>query len=122
MGMYGVELFVPHGTLEKIRRHLDPKCSDDYLGEDETISETAVFPDGNIMDIKCCGSRNSSAWTEAVLFAPAKNGVAYQELSCTDAEEEFVGEWKIERDETTYLVVVKDGGNIEKSYQMAIHG
>lgn len=85
--------------------------NDNFLGEDETHTETFVFPDGKIMDIKVCGvsyeeDGYNNAWTEAVLFDP--NG---SQISFTEPNEAYIGEWKLEDSETgnTYTVEIVKG-------------
>ena len=73
------------------------------LTEDETYTETAQFPDCIEMDIKCCGTRDGAAWTEAVLF---REGC---ELCHTDVNDEFLGDWWLEWNGDVYRVhVVKE--------------
>jgi len=73
---------------------------DKNFGDDSTISVTAIFDNGSEMDIKCCGSNEEPAWTEAVLF---HNG---SEVCCSDPSDEFVGEWELRNDEDIYIVNV----------------
>jgi hypothetical protein len=68
------------------------------LKEDDTFSETAIFPNGFEMDIKCCGSNDSPAWTEAVLFL---NG---SECCCTEPSDNYFGDWTIEYEGDTFTV------------------
>lgn len=72
-----------------------------YQGEAGTISVTAKFPDGNELDVKCCGCKDAPSWTEAVLFND--HGV---ELCCTDCSEDYLGEWEIEHDGVIYKALV----------------
>ena len=75
---------------------------DEWLTEDETIVETVVL-DENIgleADIKCCGADGEPAWCEAVLF---KDGY---EVSFTDVEDDFFGEWEFEYDGILYVINV----------------
>ena len=76
---------------------------EELLTEDETITYTAMFDDGRMMDIKVCGCsvEEGGAWTEAVLFD--SNGT---ELCCTDCSQEIGGEWELEYDGLTYHVDV----------------
>lgn len=71
-----------------------------HMGEDDTISVTAKFPDGFEMDVKCCGSQDVAAWTEAVLF---HNG---SECGCTEVCDEFLGDWELETEDAKYVAKV----------------
>jgi hypothetical protein len=91
--------------------HEEPKSWDDCFGEDETVSLTAKFEDGNEIDVKICGvqydedATTNKPWTEAVLFD--SNG---SEILCSDVEEELFGTWILEHDGTRYVVdVVAEG-------------
>lgn len=73
------------------------------LKRDETIVNTAVFPDGMQADIKfviCDGE--DKPYTEAVLFD--KNGF---QKAYTDPEDEYTGDWELEYDDVNYIVTVK---------------
>ena len=70
---------------------------EEILGEDNTITTTVKFDNGFEMDVKCCGSQDGTAWTEAVLFD--ENG---HEATMTDPSDEFFGEWIIEYEPDTY--------------------
>lgn len=78
-----------------------------HLGEDDTFIETANFGNGFEMDIKCCGTQDGSAWTEAVLF---KNG---SEVCCSEPGEDFFGDWILECDGDTFITHVIAYGNNE---------
>ena len=112
---------------KKINKAINEYLEDTILAEGETHTETAVFSNGMVMDIKCCGSRDDVAWTEAVLFAPkvpptkpidvtkpeeydnAKNGVWLNEVAHTEVADEFTGEWELEYNGDTYVVNVVVG-------------
>lgn len=114
MKKFAAELLVPSKRLAIINRYLNATAGE-YQGEDNTIIETASFPNGYEMDIKCCGARDSCSWAEAVLFRPA-NGGGFQECACSDVAEEFLGEWELPICEGLIAsVLVKDGGDIEDS-------
>lgn len=83
-----------------IEGYLNASNEDEFQGEDNTISVTAVFPDGMEMDVKCCGCNNDPSWTEAVLF---QNG---SEVCCTDVEEEFLGPWELDFNGCRYIAIV----------------
>lgn len=73
------------------------------LKRDETIVNTAVFPDGMQADIKliiCDGE--DKPYTEVVLFD--KNGF---QKAYTDPEDEYTGDWELEYDDVNYIVTVK---------------
>lgn len=71
-----------------------------HLGEDDTFIETANFGNGFEMDVKCCGTQDGPAWTEAVLF---KNG---SEVCCSEPDEDFFGDWALECDGDTFITHV----------------
>lgn len=110
---YSVELQVPHSQLAIINDFLFADCEDKYQGEDNTIINSVAFPDGIVMDIKCCGCRDEASWTEAVLFAPAADGYGLQEIGCSEPEDEYEGLWELDEGDTVYSVTVVDGGNID---------
>lgn len=97
-------------------RHIledEPTCYEDCFGSKEpAISVTATFDDGCMVDVKCCGvdyeeGGYNTGWTEAVLF-----DASGCELTFTDVEDFFVGDWVIEHDDAEYIVhvVVEDDG------------
>ena len=97
--IYETTLKVPHNRLDYIKHALEEP---DYMGEDDTITDSVTFPNGMQMDIKCCGSQDDVAWTEAVLFN--KDGVPE---AISDVSDEFLGEWELTDGEgTTYRVTV----------------
>lgn len=55
-------------AMDAIKGYLNAKSEDEFQNEDDTITYTAVFPDGKQMDVKCCGSQDEVSWREAVLF------------------------------------------------------
>ena len=71
------------------------------LKRDETIVNTAVFPDGMQADIKLVIC-DEEPYTEAVLFD--KNGF---QKAYTDPEDEYTGDWELEYDDVNYVVTVK---------------
>ena len=83
----------------------ESKDESDCFGENEVKSYTANSGDGIEMDVKICGVQYEEGgcnkpWTEAVLF---KDGC---ELCCTEAGEEFLGEWELEYNGTKYITEV----------------
>lgn len=93
--------------LNKIRHYLEVQPTDEAecLSEDEVFTETAIFENGITMDIKCCGvqyqeGESNLAWTEAVLF---RNG---SELTHSDVESEFEGDWELNYGNDKYIVHV----------------
>ena len=79
----------------------DNTDSTDRLNERETYVRTVKFADGFQMDVKCCGTREGTAWTEAVLFYD--NG---QEACHTEVSDEYLGDWEIEWGGAVYRVHV----------------
>lgn len=90
-----------------IEGYLNASNEDEYQGEDNTISVTAVFPDGMEMDVKCCGCDDAPSWTEAVLFRDGS------EVCCTDVEEEFPGPWELDYNGRRYIAIVSVSDNAE---------
>lgn len=99
---YRTVLYISAAELEVINKFLAAKTEDEYQGEDNTITYTAKFPDGQEMDIKCCGCKDESSWSEAVLF----NAQGYQ-ITCSDVEADFDGPWELEADGILYIVDVR---------------
>lgn len=99
---YQKVLYVPGSVLQTIRGFLKAQSEAEYQGEDNTITYTAKFPDGKEMDIKCCGCRDESSWTEAVLFD--ERGY---ELTFSGVEEEFEGPWELEYNGVYYCVDIR---------------
>lgn len=109
---YKARLLIPQSELEVINKYLNAETEEEFQGEDSTIINSAFFPNGMVMDIKCCGCQDESSWTEAVLFMPTKNG-GLCEVGCTDVEETYLGDWELDFNGDTYVVVVEDGGDRE---------
>ena len=99
---YQQVLYVPGSVLQTIRGFIQARSEAEYQGEDNTITYTAKFPDGKEMDIKCCGCRNESSWTEAVLFDEKGFQLTYSEV-----EEEFEGPWELAYNGVHYCVDVR---------------
>lgn len=97
-----VTVKVPKSVMDTVKGYLNAESEDEFQGEDDTITYTAVFPDGKQMDVKCCGCRNEASWTEAVLFD--RNG---SELCCSEPGDEYAGTWELEYEGTKYVAVVK---------------
>lgn len=74
--------------------------SADMMDEDDTISNTARFSNGMEMDVKLCGARDETPWTEAVLF---KDG---WEVCCSESAESYDDPWELEYNRDTYTTVV----------------
>jgi len=74
----------------------------DAMGEDDTITFTAKFDNGYEADIKCCGTQDDVAWTEAVLFD--ENGV---QVAYSEPDSSILGDWELyDWDGNTYRVKV----------------
>lgn len=104
---YHQVLKISNQELDIIQRYLSAMREEDYQGLDDTITNTAQFPDGMQMDIKCCGSQDGPSWTDAVLFN--QNG---QELTCTEVCEEYMRLWELEYSGIKYSVFVTNTGNV----------
>ena len=74
---------------------------------DDVIAHTAKFPNGIEADIKLV-IEDEHPYTEGVLF---RNGV---ELTCTDPDEEYEGEWDFTYDGVEYIVSVETEKTMEK--------
>ena len=110
MREYSSEIILTKSENEIIDGYLCASCEEEYQGEDDTISKTAIFPNGFEMDIKCCGSDDGPSWTEAVLF---ENG---HERCCSEPDYEILGEWILECDGISYHVFVRTTDN-EDNYE-----
>ena len=71
----------------------DNSDTSERLGEDGGYHITAIFQNGYEMDIKCSGTEDTVAWTEAVLFDPKG-----YEICHTDVSDEFLGDWELSDD------------------------
>ena len=101
---------IPQSEVKYLTKLLqeEPKDESECLGEDETISYTAHFADGNEMDVKVCGvqyregeGETNTAWSEAVLFN--SNGC---EIGCSDAGDDLLGDWEMEHNGILYRATV----------------
>ncbi|WP_191396192.1 hypothetical protein [Flavonifractor sp. An306] len=111
---YEAKVLVPGKLMSVINGYLCAETQDEFQDVDSTITITIHFPNGYEMDIKCCGARDESSWTEAVLFAPTgdeRNGLS--QVAYTEPDESFEGEWILDSDDDTYSLLVENGGNIE---------
>lgn len=99
---YRKVLYVPNSVLQTIRGYLQAQSEGAYQDENSTIIYTVKFPDGNEMDIKCCGCQQAPSWTEAVLFDRSGHQITY-----TDPGDEFEGTWELEHNGIHYHVDVK---------------
>lgn len=83
-------------TIEKYLR------GEELQGMGVSLSETATFPDGFDMDIRCCGTKDDS-FTEAILYD--RKG---REVALTEPCDAFTGCWELDDDSTgtTYRVHV----------------
>ena len=94
---YYKKIFIDKDLNSRINYYLTHEPvdeTDEYLHEDETITQTICFPNGIEMDIKCCGvqfKENDSniAWTEAVLF---QNGC---QINYSEVSDEYTGRWEL---------------------------
>ena len=68
---------------------------------DETITHTAKFPNGIEADIKLVICEDEPPYTEGVLF---HNGF---ELTCTEPDDTYDGEWDFEFNGIEYVVIVE---------------
>ena len=94
-------------TEKKLIKKLlsEEPTEDTCMGEDETITYTAVFPNNIEIDVKICGVQyaedgSNLPWTEAVLF---DNG---GEEMCTEPSDDIFGTWNFSYDGSEYEVNV----------------
>lgn len=103
---------ISENLAERVRHILEdePASYEDCFGSKEpAITVTAIFDDGHMVDVKCCGvdyeeGGCNTGWTEAVMFDSAGC-----ELGFTDVEDYFVGDWAIEDGDAEYIVHVVVG-------------
>lgn len=95
---------VPAEEMKLINNLLNLTGSEIYdkygYKRDETITHTATFPNGIEADIKLVICEDDKPYTEGVLFC---NG---SELTCTDPDCIYNGEWHFEHDDIEYIVIV----------------
>ena len=84
-------IYIGEKRAETIEKYLRGK---ELQGMGVSLSETAVFPDGFSMDIRCCGT-DVDSFTEAILYD--REG---KEVALTEPCDVFTGCWELE-DETT---------------------
>ncbi len=84
----------------KINGYLHARKHKEFQG-DNTIVYTMVFSNNIEMDIKCCGCKDESSWTEAVLF---NNG---HELCCSEVYDTFIREWRLDYNDNIYIVNIE---------------
>ena len=84
-------VYISEKRVQTIEKYLRGK---ELQGMGASLSETAVFPDGFCMDIRCCGTEDDS-FTEAILYD--REG---KEVALTEPCDVFTGCWELE-DETT---------------------
>ena len=106
--LYEKNLIIKDKEAEKINHYLftDPSCEEECLSIDDTITNSVVFDDGKVMDIKCCGcdyeeGEINTAWTEAVLFSEK-----FSEICFSEPSDDYFGEWSLEADGNEYRVNV----------------
>lgn len=95
---------VPNEEMKLINNLLNLTGSEIYnkygFKRDETITHTAKFPNGIEADIKLVICEDDRPYTEGVLFC---NGF---ELTCTDPDCAYDGEWHFEYNGVEYIVIV----------------
>lgn len=86
----------------------EPANEKECFLENDSRLFTVKFTNGYFMDIKVCGilsfeqGTSNTCWSEAVLFN--EKGA---EVACTDAGDDFLGEWMIEYSDNQYIVTVE---------------
>lgn len=77
--------------------------------EDNPIIETYRFPNGYVMEIRCCGNKEgNSTWTEAVLLDSAGYKCAFTEPSV-----KYTGKWTLKYEGNIYIVYLHVDSIIE---------
>ncbi len=98
------DIVIPQKEMEMINDLLNLPSKEIYnkygLKRDETITHAAKFPNGIEADIKLVICDEDQPYTEGVLF---QNGV---ELTHTECEDTYEGEWYFEYDGIEYVVNV----------------
>lgn len=87
-----------------------------WLDDMATDGESVTFLDGlYLVDVKLVGCGDEEpCWTEAVLFKRTDGG-QYSEVSHTDVEDEFLGEWVLgDHEGNTFTVVVEAEAEVEQ--------
>lgn len=84
-------IYISETCAKTIEKYLRGK---ELQGMGESLSETATFPDGFDMDIRCCGTEDDS-FTEAVLYDSEG-----KEVALTEPCDAFTGCWELEDDTT----------------------
>lgn len=98
-------IMISRAERDIINGYLYARSEAQYQGKDNTITKSAIFPDGMSMDVKCCGSNDVPSWTEAVLFDRRGNEVAH-----TEVLDDFEGVWELEHDGILYTTIIKTEG------------
>jgi len=83
----------------------EPGLMDDMASDGETAS---FLDDLYLVDVKIVGCGDEEpCWTEAVLFKRNADGL-YSEVSHTDVEDEFLGDWELcDHDGNSFNVTVE---------------
>ena len=84
-------IYISETCAETIEKYLR---GEELQGMGESLSETATFPDGFDMDIRCCGTEDDS-FTEAILYDSEG-----KEVALTEPCDTFTGCWELEDDTT----------------------
>lgn len=84
-------IYISETCAETIEKYLR---GEELQGMGESLSETATFPDGFDMDIRCCGTEDDS-FTEAILYDSEG-----KEVALTEPCDTLTGCWELEDDTT----------------------
>lgn len=84
-------IYISEKYAETIEKYLR---GEELQGMGASLSETATFPDGFDMDIRCCGTEDDS-FTEAILYDSER-----KEVALTEPCDTFTGCWELEDDTT----------------------
>ena len=103
---YDKTLTITREEAAKISEALDAHV----FSEDETLTKTVKFDNGYVMDIKCCGTQDGPAYTEAVLYKPSQMFIGKLDRVDDMTGEDFTGEWPLSDEDTgdTYTVTVNE--------------
>ena len=111
------KLLIPKKQLDTIDGYLDAKTGYEFQGKGRIICNGVRFPDGAVVDIKCCGRDNDASWTESVLFKKESAVGHLVDIYHTDAKDSYRGEYELHDDAVgvIYRIIVENGGDIDEA-------
>lgn len=111
------KLLIPKKHLDTIDGYLNAKTGYEFQRKDRVISNSVRFPDGAVVDIKCCGRGNDASWAESVLFKKENEIGHLVDIYHTDAKDSYRGEYELHDDAVgvIYRIIVENGGDIDEA-------